>query len=197
EKHVCAMRSDSNRFSVYLDALINTHEKSLASRKLADPMPFLDLVERKTRLRECQKDTLLSCGLWHYHPKLPALTICEECFDAVVEPEAKRGSEIALRFYKAVQPVYGEGMGCSCQLYSPRMRKVFRRAVDERDFGYLARKAGERREAELRLQERYKDVMKRARRLSAQGGSGSEADEERRLQRELVRITEEWQNKWE
>ncbi|KAI7226925.1 hypothetical protein KC330_g8631 [Hortaea werneckii] len=197
EKHVCAMRADSNRFSAYLDALINTHEKSLASRKLADPMTFLDLVERKTRLRECQKDTLLSGGLWHYHPKLPALTVCEECFDAVIEPEAKRGSDIALRFYKAVQPVYGEGMGCSCQLYSPRMRKVFRRAVDERDFGYLARKAGERREAELRLQERYKDVMKRARRLSAQGGSGSEADEERRLQRELVRITEEWQNKWE
>ena len=86
-------------------------------------------------------------------------------------------------------------MGSSCYLYSRRMRKVFQRAVEDNDTKYLARKAKERREAELRLQERYKELRRRAKRLSYEG-TGDE-DDERRLNRELERITDEWQSKWE
>jgi len=195
EKRICAVRADGNRFSTYLDALISTHEKALASRKGADSMPFIDLVERKTRLHDCTRDNMLIGGLWHFIPNVSAFTVCEDCYEAVVEPEVRKNSDVAMRFNRTVQPVYGEGMGSSCQLYSRRMRQVFRRAVQDSDLKYLARKANERREAELRLQERYKDVMRRARRV-AREGDGSE-DDERRLNRELERITEEWQAKWE
>lgn len=194
-KYICAIRSEGNRFSAYLDALIKTHERALASRKGPDPMPFVDLVERKLRLRECMRDNMLTGGLWHFIPSIPSLTVCEDCYEAVIEPEVRKNSDVAMRFNRTVQPVYDEGMGSSCQLYSRRMRKAFLYAVQDNDLKYLARKSRERREAELRLQERYKVVMRRAKRLSREG-SGSE-DDERRLNRELERITEEWQAKWE
>ncbi|KAK5116090.1 hypothetical protein LTR85_009372 [Meristemomyces frigidus] len=195
EKRICGIRAGSNHFSIYLDALIVTHEQALASRKGPDPMPFVALVERKTRLRECTRDNMLMGGLWHFIPSIPALTVCEDCYEAVVEPEVKKNSDVAMRFNRTVQPVYGEGMGSSCQLYSRRMRKVFQRALQDNDLKYLARKANERRDAEVRLQERYKDVVRRAKRLSREGSGGE--DDERRLERELERITDEWQAKWE
>ncbi|KAK3623505.1 hypothetical protein LTR22_024355 [Elasticomyces elasticus] len=192
-KYTCGIRAEGNRFSAYLDALIATHERALASRKSPDPMPFVDLVERKSRLRECTRDNMLIGGLWHYTSSIPSLTICEDCYEAVVEPEVRKNSDLALRFNRTVQPVYDEGMGSSCQLYSRRMRKVFQRAIEDNDAKYLARKSKERRDAEVRLQERYKDILRQAKRLSRDGGE----DDERRLNRELERITEEWQAKWE
>ena len=195
-KSVCAIRMDSTRFSTYLDALVTLHEKALIARKNADPMPLIELVERKTRLRECTKDTLLIGALWHYIPDLsPAFTVCEDCFESVVEPEIKKNKSVAKKFNRAVQPAYGEGIGCSCQLYSPHMRKVFARAVEENDMKYLVRKAKERREAEIYLQEKFKGVMSKAKRLSLEGAVTEE--DERRLNRDLEKITQEWKGRWE
>ncbi|KAI5371044.1 hypothetical protein Slin14017_G019230 [Septoria linicola] len=195
-KSTCAIRMDSTRFSTYLDALVTLHEKALVARRNADPMPLIELVERKTRLRECTKDTLLIGALWHYIPDLsPALTVCEDCFEFVVEPEIKRNKSLAKKFNRTVQPVYGEGIGCSCQLYSPHMRKVFARAVEDNDIKYLVRKARERRDAEIYLQEKFKGVMSKAKRLSLEGAVTEE--DERRLNRELEKITKEWKEKWE
>jgi hypothetical protein len=75
------------------------------------------------------------------------------------------------------------------------MRKVFERAIRNKDFKYLARKAKERREAELRLQERYKAVVQKAKRVS--WGSVDSQEDERRLEKEIRRITQEWQLDWE
>lgn len=195
DKRICGIRADGNRFSTYLDALIVMHDKSLTTRKLADPMPFINLVERKSRLRDCQRDTLLLGGLWHYIPSLPAFTVCEDCFDTIIEPGIIKEKDLALRFNRTLQPAYGEGLGSSCQIYSPYMRKVFKRALEDNDFRYLAKKAGQRREAEVRLQERYREVMRRAKRLDPRV-VGAE-DEEKRLERELERITDEWKERWE
>lgn len=198
EKRVCAIRTDSNRFSTYLDALVSTHEKAVSTRKGADPMPLIDLVERKTRLRECTRDNMLLGGLWHFIPDLQSFTVCEDCFESVVEPEIKKNSSVAKKFNRTLQPVYGEGIGSSCQLYSRRMRQIFRRSVEDADFKYLVRKAKERRDAELWLQEKYREVMRRAKRLAMESQDGGIAEEEeRRLNRELERISGEWKGKWE
>lgn len=195
EKRTCAIRTDSNRFSAYLDALVLTHERALSSHKEADPMPFIELVERKTRLQECTRDVMLIGALWHFCPDVPTLTVCEDCFESVVEPEIKKNSSVARKFNRTRQPVYGEGIGSSCQLYSRRMRKVFQRAVEDSDFKYIARKSKERRDAELWLQDRYKEVMRKAKRLAQEGPVGE--DNERRLHRELEKISTEWKEKWE
>lgn len=194
-KYTCSMRANGNRFPAYLDALIRIHEKALASRQPADTMPFIALVERKTKIRECTRDAMMIGALWHFIPNVKELTVCPDCFESVVEPEIRKHRDIPMRFNRTVQPVYGEGMGSSCYLYSHRMRRAFHRATEENDLKYLARKAKERREAELRLQERYKDVMRRAKRLGREGGASEE--DERRLNYELQRITEEWREKWE
>lgn len=195
EKRVCAIRAESNRFSMYLDAFILTDKKARASRHGPDPMPVISLIKRNMRLRECTRNKVVIGGLWHFIPSFPALTVCEDCYESVVEPEVKRGADVAMLFSRTVQPVYGEGRGSSCQLYSHRMRKVFERAVDEKDLRYLTHNVKERQEAELRLQDRQKDAIRRVKRLSREG-SGSE-DDERRLSRELQRMTEEWKANWE
>jgi hypothetical protein len=196
EKRKCALRTEGNRFSLYLDKILDMHDKAVATRKLPDPMSLINLVERKLRVRECERDNMLLGALWHFNPSMPDFTVCEDCYEEIVEPEAKKKSEIALRFNRTVQPAYGEGIGTSCQLYSRRMRRVFRTAVRENDIKYLGRKAKERRDAELRLQERYREVLKKARRLEERGGGGSEEDE-RRLERDLEKISREWKDMWE
>ncbi|GAB7360450.1 hypothetical protein MBLNU230_g8404t1 [Neophaeotheca triangularis] len=195
EKKVCGIEVDGDRFSTYLDALIDMHDESLAKRKLADPWPFIKLVERKTMLRECEKDTLLLGALWHYIPSLPAFTVCENCFDAIVEPEIAKGKDLAMRFNRTLAPHYGEGPGSSCQIYSKYMQRVFRKALEENDVRYLARRAGDRRDAEMRLQERKREVWKKMKRLDYRI-PGVE-DENRRLRRELQRIQDEWKDEWE
>jgi hypothetical protein len=196
EKRRCALRTEGNRFSLYLDKILDMHDRAVATRKLPDPMSFINLVERKLRIRECERDNMLLGGLWHFNPSMPDFTVCEDCYEEIVEPEARKNSDIALRFNRAVQPAYGEGIGTSCQLYSRRMRKVFRTAIKEDDIKYLGRKAKERRDAELRLQERYREVLRKARRLEEKNGGGSE-DDERRLEREMEKISREWKDMWE
>lgn len=196
EKHRCNMRPETNRFSPYLDSLIATHDAAVSSRRPPDPFPFINLVERKTRLRECTRDAIHAGQLWHTIPSLPAFTVCEDCFDAVVEPAALHDNHaLALRFTRTKQPAYNEGAGSSCQLYSRRMRRVFQRALEDDDLRYLARKANERREAEVRLQEKAQMVRQRMQRLS---WGGSEADSEvARLEDVIQRIGEEWCEEWE
>jgi hypothetical protein len=77
EMGVCAIRPEGNRFSIYIDALLTTHEKAMAGRTGPDPSPFISLVQWRSQLRECTKDQLLRNGLWHFTPNLPELTICE------------------------------------------------------------------------------------------------------------------------
>lgn len=77
------------------------------------------------------------------------------------------------------------------------MRKVWSRAVRENDFRYLARKAKERRAAEVRLQERFRAVALKAKRLSWESEGGISASEDRRMQREIEKISEEWSLDWE
>ena len=198
DKHICSIRTNGNRFATYIDLLIHTHEKALESHKEADPSNFVDCVKRRQRLRECMKDSLLTNGLWHFIPTLPEFSVCEDCYETVIEPLVQKNNDLAMRFNRTIQPVYSEGPGTSCQLYSLRMRTVFDRAARNKDFKYLARKATERRENEVRLQERYRQVMKKSHRLSWQSADSvlSESDE-RRLDREIADITVEWKTQWE
>lgn len=196
EKRICSFRTSSNRFSPYLDCLIAIHEKALATHKLPDPTSFISLVRHKTRLRECTKDDMIVGQLWHFSPSMPSFTICEDCFEEIVEHEIGKNSDVAMRFNRTIQPVYGEGrLGSSCQLYSPRMRKVFKRAVEDNDVKYLARRVHERHEVEVGLQERVSEIRRKGRLLEGLGGR-KEEDEKRRLRNELEAIAEEWAE-WE
>ncbi|KAK6430653.1 hypothetical protein LTR95_013191 [Oleoguttula sp. CCFEE 5521] len=192
DKRKCAVRTASNRFQIYLDKILDMHDKAAASRKLPDPMLLIELVEHKLQVRECERDNMLLGGLWHFIPALPDFAVCEDCYEEIIEPDVRKDSDVAVRFNRTVQPIYGEGVGTSCQLYSRRMRRTWAKAVRENDLRSLAKKARERREAELRLQERYREVRRRAEVMQ-----GLSEEEEERLENMLEKISMEWRERWE
>jgi len=91
---------------------------------------------------------------------LPEFTVCEECYDAVVWPlveedSNKKKSEVADNFIRKrqIRPV------ASCQLYSNRMREVFRRACRRNDMGYLEAKVKERLVAQADIKSKYAALL--------------------------------------
>lgn len=94
-------------------------------------------------------DTLVLLALTpfrrHVIEGLPEFTVCEDCYDAVVWPlieenDNKRKSDVAASFIRRRQKVDF----ASCQLYSDRMRDVFRRACRRNDINYLEDKVKEK-----------------------------------------------------
>ena len=154
-EHSCSIRADSKRANMYLGCMQGMEEAAVAANKVADPTPLIKLIEDRPRFRECPRDCIREVQLWHFMDTFPDLTICEECFDLIVEPEIEKGQPIARLFNRAVQPLSSyDVVGRSCQLYSPRMRRIFRDAVKSNDLEYLKDKAMRRREMEVYLRQR-------------------------------------------
>ncbi|KAF2859432.1 hypothetical protein K470DRAFT_219197, partial [Piedraia hortae CBS 480.64] len=168
---VCALQNDNG---LYLDELVNAHTT-------LDMTRFSALLKKCLRVRPCSRDVVITDGLWHYVPGVSGLTVCEECYETVIEPWAERGSEVARRFNRTLQPLYGT-YGNSCQLYSRRMRDIFWRAAESNNGTLLERKGAERREMETRLQARLREAQRR--------WTGD------KLRRELEWISGEWR-RWE
>lgn len=55
------------------------------------------------------------------------LTVCEQCYKEVIELDVRRGVELARRLDQIPAAVGGSGF--TCQLYSDRMRRVWKEAV--------------------------------------------------------------------
>jgi hypothetical protein len=196
----CSMRTDSRRFPKYLDLLVEIDERARFKSRATptDLKPLIDLVRSNAFKSECKRDRIVLDHTWHYMPSLPALSICEECYDDAVLPAIKQGSGLASKFNRVLMPLPPalENSGCSCQLYSPRMRKVWDRALrrsDEEGLSYLARKVNERRDVELDLRRQQVEI-KRLLDRSSKGYSGG-VDREW-LRKELERIEKEWAD-WE
>lgn len=196
--HRCSLRAASNnRFPLYLDYLTSLHEPAFCLNRLPDVSSFISLVRHKTMLHECSRDDMLYNQRWHFIPSLsPAFTVCEDCYDEVVDPHVQTDSDVAMRFNRRTQLVHGEGEGgLSCQLYSPYMRRVFKQAVKDNDMRYLTRKAEQRKATEDRLQERVTSIRRQSRRLKGSSGYGRDErvdDQLYELNRELETIAAEW-----
>ncbi|KAF2432004.1 hypothetical protein EJ08DRAFT_586245 [Tothia fuscella] len=202
----CSIRSDSKRFPLYLDLLVDIDDRTRFKDRVSssDVKPLIDFVRSNAFKSECKQDRIVIDQTWHYIPSLPALSICEECYDDIVLPCIKDGSPLASKFNRVpmpLPPAY-ENSGCSCQLYSPRMRRVWERAVrrsDEDGFAYLARKVNERREVELDLRRQQVEITRMLDRSSGYGSSSSSAAggvDREWLKKELERIEQEWLD-WE
>jgi hypothetical protein len=198
---ICSLRTESRRWKMYLDLIVAIDDKARASSRvsaLPDLKPLYDLLDSHAYKSECQRDRIVLDQTWHFMPTLPDLTICEECYDQTVWPVIKSGSDLAERFNRVLMPVpptatrQFEG-GASCQLYSPRMRRVWERAVrygDDEGFRYLIRKVRERKDVHQDLLLQQVNINKR---LLDRGNSGVDKEW---LRRELDRIEEEW-SEWE
>ena len=88
--------------------------------------------------------------------------------------------------------------GASCQLYSPRMRRVWARAVREGEregTKLLARKVRERRGVEKELRDEQKEVEEKLERNKKNAGPLAD-DIRASCKRKLDRIAREWAT-WE
>ncbi|OJD17776.1 hypothetical protein ACJ73_08771 [Blastomyces percursus] len=158
QERICDLRIGSPRFVRYLDLLDEAATRSYSPpRGQLDMREFVRYARRKSSIRDCLRDHF-SAGPWHYIPELPEFTICEDCYDDVVYDRSHTG--IGKMVSRTPQVVPGRrDQQYTCQLYSPRMRTVFREAVQHGDFKYLATAALRRHEAEITFRERKKALL--------------------------------------
>lgn len=195
----CDLRADSTRFHEYLELLLDIDAHATRTRKAPSLSSFFDLVRAKAHIEECPRGVLLQNAAWHFNPALPEFTVCKDCYDSTVRPAAADGSSIALAINKSpVRHIDGDNQGVSghsCQLYSQRMRAVFDKAVARNDFGYLARRATDRKDVEIELTQQ-EAVIKLTEEEMVQAGLHRETwkSQSRYAVRltELKEIKEEW-----
>ncbi len=172
---ICDMRFDSKRFIQYFDAMETASDNSLSFSEKPDIRPLAALAKRLAMFPECARDAELPNVRWHIIKELPEFTVCEECFDEVVWPEVRKRSALALMFKEGTVRLARS----SCQLYSERMREVFKAAVERNDFVGLAKRVRERKAIEAG----YRKEIGELKRMP--GG-----------EREIGRCVEEWR-RWE
>lgn len=220
---LCSFRtSNNNRFPLFLNSIISLHEAAMqAGSIIPDMTPFTKLVKHKRDIYECLRDNITQGGKWYFIPSLPEFTVCEDCHDDMIIPILHTDTDIAMRFNRTAQclPEIGHSphssvtsltdvaREASCSLYSPRMRKAFKRAVDNNDLKYLARKAKDRKDVEVRLQRKAQPLIGRVKEIDdslerygqRQGYERDVArweDERIRLEEKLLEFRAEWAD-WE
>lgn len=181
EERNCSLRWDSSRFATYVDSLENVASQAQEYRRAPNPYQFLELLKSMGPIRSCSRDDMVRGQAWHIIPQLPEFTACAECYEDVIWPAVARGSDLASRFNRKPKVIEVPHAAVSCQLYSTRLREMFREACETQGYEYLRKMALKRHKIERDLQNRI-----------------VEAQRYPRAQREkaMAEIVEQWQE-WE
>ncbi|EMD88959.1 hypothetical protein COCC4DRAFT_167958 [Bipolaris maydis ATCC 48331] len=164
-RYTCSFRMSSRRLMKYLELLMELDEDAQITGRRPDIDRFVDLARDYAFKGECARDKILIRKPWYFIPQLPEFTVCEECYDRFVWPAMQSKSlptTIPRLFNKSIQLVPGEDpeAGSSCCLWSPRMRSVWMRSVEDEDFAYLKRKALERKKAQVANTRERGDILR-------------------------------------
>ncbi|KAG7006496.1 hypothetical protein G7Y79_00014g036710 [Physcia stellaris] len=178
---VCSLRSDSKRFTTYVELLEEIAAQADDYRRPPNMYHFIELAKKLAEFPECRRDVMLPGQEWYYIPELREFTVCEDCYEEVVWPAIKRVTPIAEDFNRHAKAVAPSHVGVSCQLYSPRMRRIFHDACLRADMQLLRNATLQRYNIEQGLQAKKLDIQRWPR-------------EERA--REMARLVEEWK-RWE
>ncbi|KAK3321929.1 hypothetical protein B0H66DRAFT_183454 [Apodospora peruviana] len=106
--------------------------------------------------------TTLRC---HTMQGLFDFTVCEQCYADVIRPDTDQGVALARQFEPNPAAIPS---GFTCQLYSDRMRRVWREATSTGDVQYLRQKVSERRAKERELQMKTTQLQQQAAQLRQQ-----------------------------
>lgn len=152
QERICDLRIDSQRFPCYVDLLEETANEAMQFRRAPNILRFVEFAKRMVVNRECPGEDILRDQAWYTMPSIPEFTACKECYDLIVYPAIRRNSSIATQFTRKPQFVAPPHVGVSCQLYSPRMKRIFREACERNDLQHLRNVAIQRHRAERNLQ---------------------------------------------
>lgn len=150
---------ERKRFLEYFDLLETTSDIAHSRRTAPKVQELADRIRDISLIDECRRGLALQNRKWDVMEGLPEFTVCEECYDAVVLPLIERGEggDIPQKFFRSRQlrPV------ASCQLYSDRMREIFKKACRRNDIKYLAMKVRERQQTEADIKPRFIEVQQK------------------------------------
>jgi len=182
---VCSLHytPQRKRFALYFDLFETTVDRALKVNGPPNGSELAARLERLSVLDECKEDSPVRHRYWHSMQFLPQFTVCEECFSEVVRPRIKDDNALARNFYR--EPVRMKE--AACQLYSARMREIFRKACRRNDPKYLEEKVKERQKVEAEI---HGKLMK----LDKMDKKG-EADT-RTVEEEVAKLIREWKE-WE
>ena len=144
KKRPCSLRSSPFRFADYLDMLCASVTEVEKKKTKINTEPVTNLAKQLAAITECPRDKMLPQKSWHVHAHMPEFTICQECYEDVIYPLARDDSAIAANFDKQPHKFPNPTVEACCQLYSRRMRKVFREACEEDDWEHLKQTAMKR-----------------------------------------------------
>lgn len=146
-----------NRFLTYFDALESTHDHAVYTGTAPRIQRLAKKISLFSEVDECPRDEPQRNMPWYMMAHIPEMTVCEECFLDVVYPELETQLEAAVSsapgkdtdVSQVVRNFYQEPHTLKhstvCQMASPRMRELFRRACRRADgIGYLDLKVQER-----------------------------------------------------
>ncbi|KAG5920014.1 hypothetical protein E4U42_006343 [Claviceps africana] len=152
---VCALHfaPDRKQFVLLFDALETTSDEAMSAKKPPDVEDLAQKLWHRTVGAKCRQDTPVIDGYWHTMQYLREFTVCRNCFDDAVRPQLGDGNALARNFYTKPQRL----PSATCQLYSPRMREVFRRSCRVKDPDYLEEKVIQRRRKEKEI---YDELVK-------------------------------------
>ncbi|KAJ6790162.1 hypothetical protein PWT90_05622 [Aphanocladium album] len=177
----CALHfaPDRTDFVLYFDSFETTADKAESSKKGPDLGSLAQKLERLSVHNACREDKPIADGYWHFMQFLPQFTVCADCFEDVVKPRLSDENVIARNFYIKPQKV----SHATCQLYSPRMRDVFKRACRRNDPKYLESKVRERLDVEASIKSKLAKLDRDGQRDS-------------RAEKQIDDLIEEWKE-WE
>jgi hypothetical protein len=137
------------RFLQIFDLLESASDTAVARKTTVDLQSLADKIRDVTITPECMRDEPVPGRKWHVMESIPEFTVCEECFEHVVLPivEGEQFSSVARNFFKRRQ----ERPFATCQLYSDRMRDIFKKACRRDDIGYLDDRVKERLDIEASI----------------------------------------------
>ncbi|KAJ4388722.1 hypothetical protein N0V93_006181 [Gnomoniopsis smithogilvyi] len=154
----CSLHYAPNRtrFLTYFDILEDTHDRAMARSSAPNLERLVERIDSWAGVEECPKDEPQRHASWYIMAHIPEMTVCEECFLDVVYPElvvdasamasgtASEGAEnsVVRNFYHKPQLIKSATV---CQMASPAMRDLFRRACRRDDgIAYLDAKVRDR-----------------------------------------------------
>ncbi|KAK3179547.1 hypothetical protein K4F52_009039 [Lecanicillium sp. MT-2017a] len=180
-RSICALHftPDRKAFVLYFDSFETVAEKAAKTKKSPDMATLAQNLERLSTHNECREDRPITDGYWHFMQYIPDFTVCGDCFEDVVRPRLGEECVIARNFYMKPQRV----PRAACQLYSSRMRDVFKRACRRNDPKYLEAKVRERRTIET-------SIKAKLAKLDREGQKDAWAD------KQIDGLIEEWKQ-WE
>jgi hypothetical protein len=135
---ICDFQMQSRRGFQYVAKLLNNQVEYTWEVDLRE---FIEFARTRSMLDECvRKETVRGVACYGV-AKIPSLAICKECYHDGVAPNLVEESSFAAEIELESRV---RDAGFECQLYSVRMRQVFKEAAANDDIGFLRTRVHER-----------------------------------------------------